>query len=249
VLGSQFRRLREARGITTAEASRRIGGSADRRIGGSADRRIGGSADRRIGGSATRIALLEHGRDLLAETDLEGLLTVYGVSDAGERRQRLDLAAQAGQSGWWHRYQDVLPAWFQAYVGLEETAEAIVSHDAQIVPGLLQTDEYAAAVIGLGSSSAREAQRLVSARRQRQRRLASGGLRLRVVIDELALRRPVGSPQVMRDQLRTLLGAAARPGITVQVSIYPGHYSVPGSFPSCTSPPPPTCPTWSVSSS
>lgn len=204
VLGSPFRRLRQARGITPLEASRHIRGSA------------------------TRIALLEHGRDRLGDPDLADLLTACGVSDAGEREQMMSLASQSGQSGWWHRYQDILPGWFQAYVGLEESAEVIRSYDAQFVPGLLQTDDYASAAISLGPSPASDTRRLVALRRERQHRQASGGLQLHVVIDELALRRPIGGPGVMRGQLEHLIRITGQRGITVQVSMFPGHYSVPG---------------------
>src|ERR1019366_6912452 len=107
------------------------------------------------------------------------------------------LASHANQPGWWHRYQDILPAWFQAYIGLEESAEAIRSYDAQFVPGLLQTDDYAAAGIALGESAPEEADRLVYLRKERQRLFSSGVLRLWTIVDEVALRRTVGSASVM----------------------------------------------------
>jgi hypothetical protein len=138
----------------------------------------------------------------------------------------------SNQPGWWHRYQDVLPTWFQAYIGLEQSAESIRSYDSQFVPGLLQTEEYSAAVLELGEFSLEETDRLVFLRKERQRRFTTGDLRLWAVIDEMALRRPVGHPALMRAQLEYLLEIGDRPGTTLQVTPYPAgaSYLVPGSF-------------------
>lgn len=184
LLGTQLRRLREARGITAQEAARAIRGSA------------------------SKISRIELGRNAVREVDIADLLSLYGITDTAEREQLLLLAGQANQPGWWHRYQDILPGWFQAYIGLEESAESIRSYDAQFIPGLLQTEEYAAAVIALGEFSLDETERLVYLRKERQRRFSSGGLRLWAIIDETALRRPVGNPALMRAQLAHLLGSA-----------------------------------------
>ncbi len=170
LLGTQLRKLRESRGISAHEAAQAIRGSE------------------------SKISRIELGRNSVREVDIADLLNLYGVTDAAEREQLLTLASQANQQGWWHRYQDVLPTWFQAYIGLEESAESIRSFDAQFVPGLLQTEDYSIAVIQLGAYSAEDTDRLVYLRKERQRRFASGGLRLWAVIDEMALRRPVGSP-------------------------------------------------------
>ena len=82
------------------------------------------------------------------------------------------LASRANQPGWWHQYHDVLPAWFQAYIGLEESAHSIRSYDAQFVPALLRTEDYAAAVLALDDYSLDEAERLVVLLKERQRRFA-----------------------------------------------------------------------------
>jgi transcriptional regulator with XRE-family HTH domain len=208
LLGTQLRRLREARGITAHEAARSIRASE------------------------SKISRIELGRNAFREVDVADLLTLYGVTDVDEREQMLSLASQANQLGWWHRYQDVLPTWFQSYIGLEESAESIRSYDSQFVPGLLQTEEYSAAVLELGEFSLEETDRLVFLRKERQRRFTTGGLRLWAVIDEMALRRPVGNPAVMRTQLEYLLEIGDRPGLTLQVTPYPGgaSYLVPGSF-------------------
>ena len=209
LLGTQLRKLRESRGITAQEAAKQIRGSE------------------------SKISRIELGRNAVREVDIADLLNLYGVTDAAEREQLLTLASQANQQGWWHRYQDVLPAWFQSYIGLEQSAECIRSFDTQFVPGLLQTEDYAAAVIQLGSYSPAEAEQLVFLRKERQRRFTASGLRLWAVIDEMALRRPVGSPGLMRAQLQHLLDFPdCRPGLTVQVTPFltGTSYAAPGSF-------------------
>jgi len=207
LLGTQLRRLREARGITAHEAARAIRGSE------------------------SKISRIELGRTSVREVDIIDLLSLYGITDAAEREELLTLAGQANQPGWWHQYHDVLPGWFQAYIGLEESAESIRSYDAQFIPGLLQTEDYATAVIALGEFSLEEAERLVFLRKERQRRFASGGLRLWAIVDEVALRRPVGSSQIMRSQLAHLSEVCDKPGFALQVvPASAGGYVAPGSF-------------------
>ncbi len=208
LLGTQLRRLREARGITAQAAAQAIRGSE------------------------SKISRIELGRNAVREVDIADLLNLYGISDPVEREQLLTLASQANQQGWWHRYQDVLPSWFQSYIGLEESAESIRSFDTQFVPGLLQTEDYAVGVIQLGAYTAEDTDRLVYLRKERQRRFASGGLRLWAIIDEVALRRPVGGVAMMRAQLEHLLDISVRPGLTLQVTPFltGASYAVPGSF-------------------
>ncbi len=208
LLGTQLRRLRESRGISATEAARAIRGSE------------------------SKISRIELGRNAVREVDVADLLDLYGITDSAEREQLLNIASQANQHGWWHHYIDVLPGWFQAYLGLEESAKLIRSFDVQFVPGLLQTEEYSQAVLGLGSYSAESTERMVHVRQERQRRFAAGGLGLSAVIDEGALRRPVGSASVMRAQLRHLLDVADRPGLTIQITpLRTGaSYAAPGSF-------------------
>jgi transcriptional regulator with XRE-family HTH domain len=207
LLGTQLRRLREARGVTAREAARAIRGSE------------------------SKISRIELGRTSVREVDIIDLLSLYGITDPAEREELLTLAGQANQPGWWHQYQDVLPGWFQAYIGLEESAESIRSYDSQFVPGLLQTEDYAAAVLELGEFSLDEAERLVLLRKERQRRFASGGLRLWAIVDEVALTRPVGGPQTMRAQLEHLRDICEQPGFALQVvPDSAGAYLAPGSF-------------------
>jgi len=208
LLGTQLRRLREARGISAQAAAKAIRGSE------------------------SKISRIELGRNSVREVDIADLLNLYGITDQAEREQLLALAGQANQQGWWHRYQDVLPSWFQSYIGLEESAESIRSFDNQFVPGLLQTEDYALAVTQLGRYTADEADRLVYLRKERQRRFASGGLRLWAIIDEVALRRPVGGADLMRAQLEHLLDISVRPGLTLQVTPFltGASYAAPCSF-------------------
>src|ERR1035437_334249 len=207
LLGTQLRRLREARGITAQEAAREIRGSE------------------------SKISRIELGRNSVREVDIADLLTLYGITDPSEREQLLSLASQANRPGWWHRYQDVLPSWFQAYIGLEESAESIRSYDMQFVPGLLQTEDYAAAVIALGEFSIEETERLVYLRKERQRRFSSGGLRLTAIIDEVALRRPIGGAALMRGQLEYLRDICDRPAFTLKVMPQvAGAHAAPASF-------------------
>jgi transcriptional regulator with XRE-family HTH domain len=207
LLGTQLRRLRESRGISAQDAARAIRASE------------------------SKISRIELGRNAVREVDIADLLSLYAVT-GDERIQLLTIASQANQQGWWHRYQDVLPVWFQSYLGLEESASYIRSFDTQFVPGLLQTSEYAAAILALGSFSVDDADRIVSLRAERQRRFTASGLRLWAIIDEVALRRPVGSRAVLRGQLEHLLEVSGRPGLTIQVSpsLTGASYAAPGSF-------------------
>src|ERR1700760_4305729 len=133
--GTQLRRLRESRGISAQEAARAIRGSE------------------------SKISRIELGRNAIREIDVLDLLTYYGVG-AVEREQLLSLAEQANRPGWWHRYNDILPDWFQTYVGMEEAATSIRVYEAQFIPGLLQTEEYATEVISLGDFPLEQAERL-----------------------------------------------------------------------------------------
>jgi len=196
LLGSQLRRLREAKGITREEAGYEIRASE------------------------SKISRMELGRVSFKERDVADLLTMYGVIDETERTALLGLAAEANAQGWWHNYNDILPGWFQVYVGLEEAASVIRTYEVQFVPGLLQTSDYARAVIiaGQPSASPAEVDRRVGLRMQRQQILfRDKPPRLWVVLDEAALRRPIGGHEVMRDQVRHLIEMAALPNVTVQI--------------------------------
>jgi transcriptional regulator with XRE-family HTH domain len=211
LLGAQLRRLRERQGITREEA---------------------GYA---IRASGSKMSRLELGRVGFKERDVTDLLTLYGVTDDRDRETLLALAQDANTPGWWHRYGDVLPGWFETYVGLEEAAALIRTYEVQFIPGLLQTEEYARAVISLGNSPAppTEIEQRVSLRITRQELLTRGnGPRLWAIVDEAALRRPIGGREVMRGQLERLIQATKLPGVILQVLPFRvgGHTAEAGAF-------------------
>lgn len=195
VLGTQLRRLREAAGITCE------------------------AAGDRIRASHAKISRLELGRVGFKERDIVDLLDLYGVTDAVEREAFLQLVRQANSPGWWHRYSDVLPGWFEMYVRLEQAASAIRAYHVQFVPGLFQTEEYARGVIaGEAGEPAHEVEQRVHLRMTRQKLLAEPNApRFHAVLDEGALRRAYGPPRVMREQLEHLAELAELPNVTVQV--------------------------------
>ena len=197
VLGTQLRRLREECGLTREEA---------------------GDA---IRGSHAKIIRLELGRVGCKVRDVEDLLTLYGITGPQEREEYLALAGQAGSPGWWQKYSDVMSPWFDRLIGLEEAASVIRMYEVQFVPGLLQTRDYARAVIRLGHPRAdeREVERRVGLRMDRQAILDQPHTpRLWAVVDEAALRRPLGNPEVMREQIEFLLKATRQSHITLQVA-------------------------------
>ncbi|WP_166459169.1 helix-turn-helix domain-containing protein [Verrucosispora sioxanthis] len=211
LLGAQLRRLRESRGVSRE------------------------SAGWEIRSSESKISRMELGRVGFKERDVADLLTLYGVTAEQERAALLKLARDANNPGWWHRYGDVLPSWFQSYLGLEAAAALIRSYEVQFVPGLLQTREYARAVVLLGHSTAgpEEIDRRVDLRMRRQELLARPRPpRLWAVVDEAALRRPIGGPQVMRGQLEALLAATRTPNVRLQVIPFAagGHAAAGGAF-------------------
>jgi hypothetical protein len=182
---------------------------------------------------------MELGRVGFKERDVADLLTLYGITDDHERQALLGLARQANTPGWWHRYGDLLPSWFQAYIGLEEAATLIRTFEVQFVPGLLQTEDYARAVITQGNpgSPTEEVERRVGLRRQRQQLLSrsapdGSGPRLWAVVDEAALRRPIGGRAVLRGQLERLIEASELASVTLQVLPFGvgGHAAEGGAF-------------------
>ncbi len=211
LIGAQLRQLRETRGITREEAGYTIRASE------------------------SKISRMELGRVGFKERDVSDLLILYGMSRAEEREAMLNLVRDANAPGWWHRYSDVLPGWFQSYVGLEASASLIRAYEVQFVPGLLQTEDYARAVIKLGyatASSSDVAQR-VSLRVARQQILTRPGpVRLWAVVDEAVLRRPIGGRSVMRSQLEHLITAVNAPNVALQVIPFGagGHAAAGGAF-------------------
>jgi transcriptional regulator with XRE-family HTH domain len=196
VLGERLRRLREAQYISRREAGEAI----------------------RV--SDVTIAQLERGRRAVRERDVTDLLTIYGITDEDEHATLQTLATQTNAPGWWHAYQDIVPDWFHTYLGLEQAAGVIRSYEVQFVPGLLQTPEYARAVIELAHQNAPVAQlrRRTELRMLRQRILHNTRPpHLWAVIDEAALRRGVGGTATMRGQLEHLIAACELPHVTIHI--------------------------------
>lgn len=196
LLGSGLRKLREAHGIT---------------------REAAGDA---IRASPSKISRLERGRVAFKKRDVADLLTLYGVHDEQKRGALLQLARQANTPGWWHRYSDILPGWFEIYVGLEEAASSIRTYEIQFVPGLLQTRDYAYAVTTRGhpEATAEDIDRRVAVRMTRQQILTRPTPpQLWAVLDEQALRRPVGGARVMRRQIEHLMEITRLPNVRLRV--------------------------------
>jgi transcriptional regulator with XRE-family HTH domain len=196
VLGARLRELREARHI-----SRTAAGEV-------------------IRASRSKISRLEAGRHGFKLRDVADLLTLYGVSDEAERATLLTLAEEANAPAWWQYFNDVVPTWTQTYLGAEQAASLIRCFEVQRVPQLLQTPDYARASLRLAHMDARGAEldRRVMLRMTRQRILRRRpAAQLWAVIDEAALRRPVGGIRTMRAQLRHLIEICRHPQVTVQI--------------------------------
>jgi hypothetical protein len=166
------------------------------------------------------IRRMERSEGGLKPLTLKSLLMAYGITDKSEIDAFLALARQAGTPGWWHSYDDILPAWFRTAVGLEEAATLIRAYEPQVIPGLLQTEGYIRAITAASFPAATDdfSERAVALRLARQQLLhRPDPPRYWVVLDETALRRPIGSRHVMRDQIEHLIQAAQLPGITLQV--------------------------------
>ncbi|MEU2553753.1 helix-turn-helix transcriptional regulator [Streptomyces sp. NPDC013313] len=210
VLGKRLQELREAAGLSREEAARVL--------------RVASATVRRM----------EMAEVALKIPYVQVLLATYGA--AGEEQAAfVRLAEEANQPGWWQRFHDVLPDWFSLYVSLEGAARIVRSYEPHFVPGLLQTEAYARAVLEagtIGQSGPESIERHVSLRMARQRLLERDDPpHLWVIMDETVLRRPVSvDAAVMRDQLDRLLEYADRDRVTLQLAEFaagphPGTYA------------------------
>jgi transcriptional regulator with XRE-family HTH domain len=211
LVGAQLRRLRTEMGLSREEA---------------------GEA---IRASEWKIHRLENGQVGFKERDIIDLLRLYEVTDPSEIAEFVALTREANAPGWWQHYGDLLPQWFRTYVDLESAAALIRTYEGQFIPGLLQTDDYIRAVIGGAQleESSEEMGRRVRLRMARQTLLTrEHPPRLWAVVDEAALRRPVGGPEVMRGQLERLIDASKLPNVTLQVLPFAvgAHSGMPGAF-------------------
>ncbi|MEU0897819.1 helix-turn-helix transcriptional regulator [Streptomyces massasporeus] len=210
VLGKRLQELREAAGLSRDEAAKVL--------------RVAPATVRRM----------ETADVALKIPYVQILLTAYGVAE-DEVTAFVDLTEEANRPGWWQRFHDVLPEWFSLYVSLEGAARIIRSYEPHFVPGLLQTEGYARAVMQSGTianAGPEAVDRHVSLRMERQRLLdRPDPPHLWVIMDETVLRRPVSvDGRVMRDQLDKLLEYAARDRVTLQIAEFadgphPGTYA------------------------
>jgi hypothetical protein len=211
LLGTQLRRLREEAGISPQEAGAHIRASH------------------------AKISRLELGRVGFKIRDIEDLLDLYGVKDERERNAFLQMAARANERGWWSRDSDLIQGWFEMYLRLEQEAQSVRTYEAQLIPGLLQSEGYARAVLRLffPNAPAHEIDRRTTLRMNRQKILTQpGGPRLWAIVDENALNRSVGSTAIMKAQLEHLLELTALPNVTMQVLPFlaGGHAAMGGPF-------------------
>ncbi|MGH3838184.1 MAG: helix-turn-helix domain-containing protein [Pseudonocardiaceae bacterium] len=194
-LGRELRRLRESAGKTIAEAAQWVGIKPP------------------------TVSKIENGRQAIRPTNVRLLLQLYGIR-APEADTLIRLAGEANQRGWWASYGDTVPDWFRNFVGLESDAGEINGYDSELVPGQLQTAEYAEAVILAARPNATQAEleRRVTFRHERQERLAgSTPPRLHFVLNEAVLRRPVGSAEAFRRQLDHLAEMTQLAHVDLQV--------------------------------
>lgn len=209
-LAAELRRLREMAELTGEEVSERLGWSA------------------------AKVSRVETGRTAIAPADLQLLLDVYELP--GPQRERLtDLGRSARQRGWWDAYTDILGPEYATLIALEADAESVAWYAAQIVPGLLQIEDYARDIVRstMLISPPGEIERRVQVRMARQRVLTrEDPLILSVILDENVLRRKVGGTDVMRSQLRHLAQAAGWPNLEIQVlpNAVGAHPAVMGEF-------------------
>ncbi|UED85875.1 helix-turn-helix domain-containing protein [Streptomyces profundus] len=195
-LGQELRRLREDRGMTAEEV-----------------------ADRLLV-SQSKISRLENGRRSISPRDVRDLCGVYDVEDAKLVESLMQMAKESRQQGWWHAFAELSPS-YSVYIGLETDASSLRVYEPQVVPGLLQTAPYAAAVISgaLPEVGEDEVRSRVQVRMRRQERIWEDRtpLRLWAVVDESVLRRAIGGAATMAEQLRKLEESSRLPHVTLQV--------------------------------
>ena len=197
VLGAELRRMRTQAGITPDVAAACIRCST------------------------AKISRMETGHSPCKERDAADLLALYGVTDPHRTAEFVDLVRKAGERGWWRTYADVLPDWFEPLVGLEEAAASIRTYESRYIPGLLQTPDYARAVVRSGHAIEPEetTRRRVELRLKRQELLHRGDApKLWILLDEAVLMRPTGGARVMSAQLAHLLEMTELPHVIVQVA-------------------------------
>jgi transcriptional regulator with XRE-family HTH domain len=203
VLGSALRKRRVLRGLKQEQVARLLGGSP------------------------SKVSRIENGQHNFKEHDLQQFFAVYGVDDPAEQAQLRDLAEAANQPTWWQSWSGVAQKYLQAVVSFEDLAQRIRSYESQQLHGLLQTPDYARALINRGGGTPRQREALAELREQRQARFAAAENKMLIcVIDEATLRRPVGSPDIMRRQLEHLIDLSSDPRYQFRLAEL-GRYDLP----------------------
>jgi transcriptional regulator with XRE-family HTH domain len=209
-LGAALRRLREGSGMSLDAVAKELGWST------------------------SKVSRIESAKIAVTPADVRALL---GVLDAlsEEVETLVSLASEDRQPGWWRQYAEVLPPWFEGYLSLESEAALLLAYESEVVPGLLQTEQYAAEILRQSSYTQLpdEAARAAELRRARQVRLVGPDpIHLDVVINEGALRRVVGDRKMMCDQLTRLIEAVELPNVALRVLPFAAgaHPGVDGSF-------------------
>src|ERR1019366_4597916 len=212
-LAAELRRLRDQSGLSTTDAAKRLGWQA------------------------SRISRIETRQSGITAPDLRKLLNVYDVEDEAYRAYLAELARRVNERGWWQKYAGLIGSEYADLIGLGAEARTIRTYEQELVPGLLQTPDYARAVIRASwpTDMTEEIDRRVEIRIERQEVLTRAyppPPRVNVVLSEGALRRPVGGSDVMRRQLEYLMRPRDRANVTVQVLPFDAgvHPSMVGPF-------------------
>jgi transcriptional regulator with XRE-family HTH domain len=210
-LGTELRRLRESHSIKLEEVAEQLGVAA------------------------STLSRIETGKAPTRSAYLNEMLQMYGVDDPGQRQVLVDMAREGHRKGWWAAYEDLLPTGFGIYVGLEAEASSVRAFESMVIYGLLQTEDYARAVVTKvrRKASAEEIERMVALRLQRQDALVrTDPLEVWVILDESVVRRVMGGPELMHRQLSHLADASTWPNITLQILPFSSgpHPSLNGPF-------------------
>ena len=195
-LGTELRKLRESNGYKLEEVAAQLGVAP------------------------STLSRIETGKAPTKSVYLTAMLEMYGVTDPAQRQVLVDMAREGHRKGWWSVYDDVLPTGFGIYVGLEAEAAGLRAFEGEAVQGLFQTPDYARAILREVQvrDTDEQVERLVDLRMKRQEVLdRNPPLDVWMILDEAVVRRTIGGPEVMRDQLARLVEESKKPNVTLQV--------------------------------
>jgi transcriptional regulator with XRE-family HTH domain len=205
-LRSELRKVRELAGLTQRDVAREMDWSL------------------------SKLIRIETGAVSIATNDLRALLALYEITDRSRIDALIEIARASRERSWWSTYKDLVSQEYLAFLGYESSASVIRNFEPLLVPGLLQTEDYAREVLSVlqGADAPGKIDKLVELRMQRQELLErKDPPSLHFILDEAVIRRMVGGPDVTRRQLNHLREVASRPGVTIRVvsfsqGIYPG---------------------------